>query len=99
MRSRQTSTPPHSDVAARVASRRRVGLRVGFALLLLCTASACIFEKSDYQGGGRLAQGATAQDSTTAPEPTQTTTTTTTSTTTSQPDTGAPDTGGALDGG
>ena len=47
-----------------VGARRRVMVRIGFAALVVVSATACIFEKSDYQGGGRLDKGATAQTAT-----------------------------------
>ena len=63
----------------RIRARRRISVRIGLAGLLLgtlATASACIFDKSDYQGGGRIDKGATANtasQSATAPVPTDTT--------------------------
>ncbi len=63
-------------------ARRRVVFRAGMLVLALASLlsfTACIFEKSDYQGGGRSSQGAkstaTATDTTTATTPTPTTTT------------------------
>ena len=51
---------PMSSVAVRRRIAKRFGL-AGLALLsLVLGATACIFEKSDYQGGGRLDKGATA---------------------------------------
>jgi hypothetical protein len=41
-------------------ARRRVTVRLGLVALLAACATACIFEKGDYQGGGRLDKGATA---------------------------------------
>jgi hypothetical protein len=43
-----------------VQARRRVTLRLGLLALLAACVTACIFEKGDYQGGGRLDKGATA---------------------------------------
>ena len=54
---------PHPTTAS-VAVRRRIAMRFGLAgvvlLSLVMGATACIFEKSDYKGGGRLDKGATA---------------------------------------
>lgn len=87
------SMKPRSE---RVRARRRLTVRMGLAAIVLATASACIFEQSDYQGGGRLAQGATAQtDSTPQPEPTPSPTT---SQSTPERDTGV-DTGSPIDAG
>jgi hypothetical protein len=36
-----------------IARRRLVAKRLGLFVLLLVAASACIFDKGDYQGGGR----------------------------------------------
>jgi hypothetical protein len=56
-----------------VEERRRAMRRIGFVALALATATACIFDQSDYQGGGRLDQGATAnQVDTTQPSATDT---------------------------
>jgi len=66
-------------------ARRRVVFRAGMLLLALASLlslTACIFEKSDYQGGGRSSQGAkstataTATDTATSTAPTSTTTAT-----------------------
>lgn len=54
----------------RVSSRRRIAMRLGFALLFVASATACIFDRSDYQNGGRLDKGANAK--TAQPEPTAT---------------------------
>ncbi|MCL2725962.1 MAG: hypothetical protein FWD69_16175 [Polyangiaceae bacterium] len=45
----------------RIRARRHIIVRAGLLLLLVATAAACIFDRSDYQGGGRIDQGATAQ--------------------------------------
>lgn len=37
---------------------REVTKRFGFSLILVLTAVACIFEQSDYKGGGRIGRGA-----------------------------------------
>jgi hypothetical protein len=43
----------------RVRARRRIVVRTGFALIVVATATACIFDKGgDYKGGGRRGQGA-----------------------------------------
>lgn len=82
--------------ASRVAERRRLVVRLGFFTILLATASACIFEQSDYQGGGRLGRAATAAQQGEEPppeptsEPTSTSTSTATSTSTPPPDSGIP---------
>ena len=44
----------------RVLARRRVIVRVGLGMLLATSVTACIFEKSNYQGGGRTDRGASA---------------------------------------
>lgn len=44
-----------------IRARRRVAVGVGFAALVVISATACIFDKSAYQGGGRQDKGATAQ--------------------------------------
>ncbi len=45
----------------RVRARRRTAMRVGFLMILAASATACIFDQSDYKGGGRLDKGATAK--------------------------------------
>jgi hypothetical protein len=50
---------PHARVTA-VQARRRIALRLGLLTLVAACVTACIFEKGDYQGGGRLDKGATA---------------------------------------
>lgn len=47
-----------SDTQAR--KRVRIVARTGWIALLVLTLAACIFDKSDYQGGGHLDRGATA---------------------------------------
>lgn len=62
----------------RVKSRRRIVARGGLVLMMVLTATACIFDKSEYQGGGRSDKGATAVTppmDTTPPAPTPTETT------------------------
>jgi hypothetical protein len=55
-----------------VRARRRIAMRVGLAAIALASlvtgVTACIFDRGDYQGGGRLDKGATAK--TAEPEPT-----------------------------
>ena len=66
-----------------VHDRRRVVTVSGLLVIVMATGTACIFEKSSYQGGGRQDQGAsgtTATASTSASavptEPTATSTST-----------------------
>jgi hypothetical protein len=49
----------HARLTA-VRVRRRLALRLGSLALLAACVTACIFEKGDYQGGGRLDKGATS---------------------------------------
>ena len=44
-----------------IQARRRILVRVGLGSLLLATVTACIFEKSDYPGGGRVDHGGDAK--------------------------------------
>ncbi len=50
---------------SRVAARRRAGLRLGLLAIVIVSAgigtTACIFDQSEYQGGGRIGRAATAQ--------------------------------------
>ncbi len=50
---------------SRVAARRQAVLRVGMLAIVAVSAgigaTACIFDQSDYKGGGRLGRAATAQ--------------------------------------
>jgi hypothetical protein len=74
-----------------VRARRRAVMRVGFLAIVAASATACIFDQSDYKGGGRIDKGATAKP----PEsqaPTSTTPTTTTTTTSTTPDSSFPTT-------
>lgn len=50
-----------ADRIERVRARRRTAMRVGFLVILAASATACIFDQSDYKGGGRLDKGATAK--------------------------------------
>jgi hypothetical protein len=71
----------------------RVGLLAILVLALLATATACIFDQSDYQGGGRVDQGATAVTASAAPTDTTVPTDTTAPTDTTPPvvdDSGVP---------
>ena len=72
---------------AQVRERRRVGMRLGFLMLVAASATACIFDQSDYKGGGRLDKGATAKPAGEDAEPPPRTTATSTSNT---PDTSIP---------
>ena len=70
------------DRREQIRTRRRIVVLVGLLGLLVATATACIFDKSDYQGGGRIDHGGEAKTA----EPTATT-----SQPTSQPTSTAPD--------
>jgi hypothetical protein len=63
---------PH-DRATVVQARRRLALRLGLLALLAACVTACIFDKGDYQGGGRLDKGATAKTAADAAPPADTT--------------------------
>ena len=63
--------------ADRIGRRRRAVMRVGLLLLAVLSATACIFDRGTYQGGGRSDKGATAATqsvSNSAPTATDTTT-------------------------
>jgi hypothetical protein len=63
-------------------------MRVGFLAIVAVSATACIFDQSDYKGGGRIDKGATAKPpDSTAPT---TTTPTATATSTDTPDSSFP---------
>jgi hypothetical protein len=47
--------------AEQIRARRRIVARVGALVIVAASATACIFDQSDYKGGGRLDKGATAQ--------------------------------------
>ena len=82
---------PMSSVAVRRRIAKRFGL-AGLALLsLVLGATACIFEKSDYQGGGRLDKGAAAK---TADSASSTATTAPTDTSDATPPNPLPDAAG-----
>jgi len=64
-----------------IRARRRLAMGVGFALLAVASATACIYDKSDYQGGGRQDKGGeakTAEPSASSAQPTATPTATAT---------------------
>ena len=68
------------DRREQIRTRRRIVVLVGFGGLLLATATACIFDKSDYQGGGHIDHGSeakTAEPTSTATQPTSQPTSTT----------------------
>ena len=53
--------PTPADLRAnRIRARRRVAMRVGLLVIAMTSATACIFDRSTYQGGGRTDHGATA---------------------------------------
>ena len=63
---------------AQIRARRQIAVRVGFAALAVASATACIFDESKYQGGGRVDRGGevrtaapTASSPPTASQPTQ----------------------------
>jgi hypothetical protein len=70
--------PSAADLRSdRIRARRRIAMRVGLLVIAMTSATACIFDRSTYQGGGRTDHGATAatQSATdTVPMPTDTTT-------------------------
>jgi hypothetical protein len=51
----------HESRVEQVRARRRIMMRVGALVIMAASATACIFDQSDYKGGGRLDKGATAQ--------------------------------------
>jgi hypothetical protein len=57
--------------ADRIRTHRRIAVRAGLLVIALTSATACIFDRSTYQGGGHSDQGATAvtQTATTPPPP------------------------------
>jgi len=53
--------PTPADLRSdRVRARRRIAMRVGLLVIAMTSATACIFDRSTYQGGGRTDHGATA---------------------------------------
>jgi hypothetical protein len=57
----QLVVPSADDQRAdRIGRRRRIAMRVGLLVLAVMPATACIFDRSTYQGGGRADKGATA---------------------------------------
>lgn len=80
--SRSTATSAQSQ-GERIKAARRIGMRLGFLVIIVASAAACIFEQSEYKGGGRIDKGATASAaSSSAPAPTETPTSTSTPTAT-----------------
>lgn len=59
------------DRREQIRTRRRIVVLVGLAGLLVATATACIFDKSEYQGGGRIDHGSTAKTAEPTATPTQ----------------------------
>lgn len=82
--------PMTESCRARVRARRRLVVTLGLSMVALLTATACIFDRSDYQGGGRDDKGATAKTEGSATA-TGSSSATSTSTATSTPDSGIPD--------
>jgi hypothetical protein len=82
-----------SNRIEQVRSRRRIVMRVGLLVIVAASATACIFDQSDYKGGGRLDKGATASapTATTTPTTTDTGSSTATSPTSSPLDSGLGD--------
>ncbi len=57
----QTVQPTPADLRSnRIRARRRIAMRVGLLVIAMTSATACIFDRSTYQGGGRTDHGATA---------------------------------------
>jgi hypothetical protein len=65
-------------MAAEIRGRRRIAAAVGLVALFVAsaaTASACIFDQSNYQGGGRVDRGGeltiddAAAEADTSPQP------------------------------
>ncbi len=53
--------PSDADLRSdRIRARRRVAMRLGLLVIAMTSATACIFDRSTYQGGGRVDHGATA---------------------------------------
>jgi hypothetical protein len=69
--------PSDADLRSdRIRARRRIAMRVGLLVIAMTSATACIFDRSTYQGGGRVDHGATAAtQSATDTTPTSTDTT------------------------
>ena len=40
---------------------RRILLRLGLLVIVAASATACIFDQSDYKGGGRIGKGVTTK--------------------------------------
>jgi len=61
MNSDQIIQPTAADLRSdRIRARRRIAMRVGLLVIAMTSATACIFDRSTYQGGGRTDHGATA---------------------------------------
>ena len=53
--------PTPADLRSnRIRARRRIAMRIGLLVIAMTSATACIFDRSTYQGGGRTDHGATA---------------------------------------
>ena len=86
---RQVEPVSPASRVEQIRKRRRVVLRIGFLMLVAASATACIFDQSDYKGGGRLDKGATAKPPPEDAEPPPRSTTTSPS---NKPDTSIPTT-------
>ena len=61
MNSDQIVKPTIADLRSdRIRARRRNAMRVGLLVIAMTSVTACIFDRSTYQGGGRTDHGATA---------------------------------------
>ena len=72
-----------------IRARRRTATRIGFLVIVALSATACIFDQSEYKGGGRSDKGATAQ--TASGSASGTASGTATGTSTGTPDASLPD--------
>ena len=55
------ATPTPADLRSdRIRRRRRIAMRAGLLVIAMTSATACVFDRSTYQGGGRTDHGATA---------------------------------------
>lgn len=65
------------DENLRIRKHRRQGLRAGLGAIVVTSAalvalgSGCIFDESDYRGGGRRSTVPTSTDTTSTPDPTE----------------------------
>jgi hypothetical protein len=57
---------------SRIQARRRIAMRAGLLLLVMASVTACIFDRSEYKGGGRLDKGATADTASSSASATET---------------------------